>query len=63
MVTPPTMLPAVATASHDKYWAKGTEPANTADMISPLLAMQCEKRPMPTTKVSSQMTAIWPMVQ
>ena len=40
MVTPPAMLPAVATASHDKYRAKGTEPANTADMISPLLAMQ-----------------------
>ncbi len=39
------------------------DPPKTADMISPVLAMQCAKWPMPTTKVSNQMTANWPIVQ
>ena len=57
------MLPMVANASQWKYWLTGTMPAKTALQISPLLAMQWAKCPNPTTKLSSQMTMICPMVQ
>jgi len=46
-----------------EYAPAVTRPASTAVRISPLPAMQWANRPTPTTKASSQMTAIWPMVR
>lgn len=63
MNTPPTIFPNVAGKSQAKYCEKCKCPEKTAATISALLAMQWEKWPAPTMKVSIQMIATCPIVQ
>lgn len=61
-MTPPVTFPEVAAVNHLRYVPGDTKPEKTALRISPLLAMQWAKCPMPTTTVRAQIMTTWPIV-